>query len=449
MGSKHHNHNNNNNKLPKKKKTATPPAVDRLLVPAIGVAAAVVLYQFIAGLGGGIGRVSMVDEAALRTVLYGESETPHAVLCHAEDSTTPLSSVFSDAHAEGGSPAVFRVVDCNAILPTEAKTVAEHFKLNLKNRPTIFVTGGSVGTEPVQVPEKHLKTGKHLTQFLKAKLEKRAAKIETTQDLRTKCLDKPVCGLLLKGGKKASNSLKQGMAQLLKEYPDVVFAAVDASVLYVLNLEEYLPEFQPDVARFVVFQKVSGGQAAGDSRLISSFTAADFATYGPMSNAVAAVLQKTATLQKLPSLPQIKTRTKKLEESERAKRQRKAEQQRRQAEGSSSSSSSTSSSTGGSDDVKDERRRERERRRAEHYAQNNVKPKTPEELAEMERKRRERMEQEAAKWNMAPDDAPPTGGAAPDEESFMFEDEDDYDSVVVEEVDANQEEDDEDIIDLD
>ena len=71
-----------------------------------------------------------------------------------------------------------------------------------------------------------------------------------------------------------------------------------------------------------------------DSRLITSMVPADHASYGPMSNTVAAVLQKTASLQKLPSLPQVKTRTKKLEESERAKRQRKAEQKRRQAEGS-------------------------------------------------------------------------------------------------------------------
>ena len=442
--------------LPKKKK-GTPPPVDRLLLPAIGVALAIVAYKFITGLGGGIARVSVLDEAALRTVVYGESpDTPHAVLCHAEDSTAPLSSVFQDAHKEAASPAVFRVVDCEAVLPTEGKSIAELLGLNLKQRPTIFVSGGSVGTKPVQVPEKQLKTGHHLTQYLRAKLEKRAVKIETTQDLRTKCLDKPVCGLLLKGGKKAPTALKDAMNTLLKEYPDVTFASVDASVLYVLHLEEYLAEFQKDQARFVVFKKVSGGQGAKEGRLISSMVASEFVTYGPMSNTVAAVLQNTATMQKLPSLPQVKTRTKKLEESEKAKRQRKAEQKRRQAQGSGSSSSSSSSSGGdaGSDDMKEERRRERERRRAEHYAPNNVKPKTPEELAEMERKRRARMEEEAAKWNMAPDDAPPEGEYTMDGEDgngggYMFEDEeDDYDQVTVEEVDENQQ-DDEDVIDLD
>ena len=422
--------------------------MDKLLKPAIGIALALVAYQFIRGLGNGIQRVSLIDQDAVRAVLYGDSATPYAVLCHGEDSTAPLSSVFSDAYKEAASPAVFRVVDCNAVLPTEGKTIAEHLKLNLDKRPTIFVTGGAIGQgKAQQVPDKHLKTGSLLTKYLRLVLEKRAAKIETTQDLRTKCLDKPVCGLLLKGGKKvASSAVKDAMTKLVNEYPDAALAAVDDSVLYVLHLEEYLTEFAPNQSRFVVFRKVSGGTTTKDSgRLITSMKVVEPVAYGPMSNALAEVLRGTATdLQKLSSLPQIKTRTKKLEEAERAKRQRKAEQKRRQAEGSSSSSS-TSFSTEGSDDMKEERRRERERRRAEHNARNNVKPKTPEELAEMERKRRERMEEEARKWNMAPDDAPPEG-EYDSGESYMFEDMDE-DTVVVE--DVADDEDDEDVIDLD
>eukprot|EP00977_Amphora_coffeiformis_P001335 scaffold278_cov195-Amphora_coffeaeformis.AAC.20 len=452
--------------VPKKVKKGTPPPVDKLLKPAIGVALALVAYQFMRGLGSGIARISLINEVELREVLYGDSTSGsssssnnnYVVLCQSEESTAPISSVFQDAYKEKSTTAtIFRVMDCQATIPSTGKSVVEEFQIDMKQRPTIFVSGPTL-PKPTQVPEKHLKTGTMLNKYLRAKLEKHAVKIETTQDLRTKCLSKDVCALLLKGGKKAPSHIKDAVSKLLKEYPDVTLASVDTSVLYVLHLEEYLPEFQKDTARFVVFRKVSGSMQTtsdGGGRLITSMTAADHASYGPMSNAVAQVLQKTATMQKLSSLPQIKTRTKKLEESERAKRQRKAEQKKRQAESSSSSSSSSSSGgagggSGDGDDMKEERRRERERRRAEHNAAHNVKPKTPEEIAEMERKRRERMEQEAAKWNVAPDDAPPPEGDAGG--SYTF-DEDDYDDeeenyVVVEDV-VDSDQDDEDVIDLD
>jgi hypothetical protein len=328
---------------------------------------------------------------------------------------------------------------------TSGQSIAKRFKLDVKKRPTIFLSG-AVG-EPQQIPEKYLKTGHMLTQYLRGRLEKRAAKIETTQDLRSKCLNQKVCGLLLKGGKKVPSHVKDAMGKLVKEYPDAVFASVDASNLYVLHLEEYLPELVKDQARFVVFQKVSGGLKTGDSRLVTSMIAADAGGYGPWSNAVAEVLRGTTALTKLPSLPQIKTRTKKLEEQERAKRQRKADQKRR-TEGSSEEHAGGSASEG-DDDMKSERRAERERRRQEHREKNNVREKTPEELAEIERQRRIRMEQEAAKWNMAPEDAPEEGDRVDDEGStYTFMEDGEEDTVVVEDLDA-YDEDDEDVIDLD
>jgi hypothetical protein len=387
----------------------------------------------------------------MHNVFFGDEEPgaapkSYAVLCQREDSTAPISSVFADAFKEAASPALFRVVDCETPMLTSGQTIAKRFGLNVDKRPTIFLSG-SVG-EPQQIPDKHLKTGHMLTQYLRGRLEKRAAKIETTQDLRSKCLNQKVCGLLLKGGKKVASHVKDAMGQLVKEYPDAVFASVDASNLYVLHLEEYLPELVKDQARFVVFQKVSGSLKTGDSRLITSMVAADAGGYGPWSNAVAAVLQGTAALTKLPSLPQIKTRTKKLEEQERAKRQRKAEQKRR-AEGGEQQGGSGSTAEEGDDDMKSERRAERERRRREHREQNNVREKTPEELAEIERQRRIRMEQEAAKWNMAPEDAPEEGDYVDDEGStYTIMEDGEEETVVVEDLDA-YDDDDEDVIDLD
>jgi hypothetical protein len=87
----------------------------------------------------------------LREVLLGElgSGKNYAVLCHDEKSNIPISSVFQDARNDGSAPAEFRLVDCNYVLPTSEKSIADRFKLKLKDRPTIFVSG-AIG-EPKQV----------------------------------------------------------------------------------------------------------------------------------------------------------------------------------------------------------------------------------------------------------------------------------------------------------
>lgn len=356
-------------------------------------------------------------------------------MCQDEESTLPISSVFSDAFNDGSAPAHFRLLDCNYVLPSSGKSIVDRFNLDLKIRPTVFVSGAGVEGGPQQIPAKALKTGDMLVKALKAKLEKRAAKIETTQDLRTKCLDKEVCGLLLKGTKKAPKFLVEAMQQLLKEFPDVAFAAINSNVLYVKNLEEYLPELQGEEPRFVVFKKVSGSSKTDGDRLKTSIVPLEVnVSYGTMSNLVASVIRKTVTPIKIAALPSVKTRTKKLVQEEKAKRERRAEQQKRQEEKKQQQQSDSATANDGS---KEGRRLERERRRAEHRKENMVREKTPEELAEQERGRRERMEQEAANWNVAPEDAPPSG-------EYLYEDEGDTDFDGDEEVDE-----DEDVIDLD
>lgn len=96
-------------------------------------------------------RVDVSDEMQLREVLLGELESGknYAVLCHDEKSMIPVSSVFQDAHNDGSAPAEFRLIDCNHILPESEKSIADRFKLKLKDRPTVFVSG-AIG-EPKQV----------------------------------------------------------------------------------------------------------------------------------------------------------------------------------------------------------------------------------------------------------------------------------------------------------
>jgi hypothetical protein len=286
--------------------------------------------------------------------------------------------------------------------------------------------------------------------------------------LRTKCLDKDMCGLLLKGSKSSPNYVKDAMLKLISEHPqkNIAFAAVDTSVLYLKNLEEYLPELQSGQPRFVMFSKVSGaaggGEKKGGERLKTSIAALPTSgvSYGQMSNLVASVVSGTQDMTKLTMLPTVNTRTKKLEEEERAKRARKMEQQRRSQSGSSSGDGgggggADSTSSGGhfsgsaNDGSKEGRKMEREKRRKEHMKNNpNYKAKTPEEIAEMERQRRKRMEEEADKWNMAPEDMPNEGAPVDGDDESGDYNMDDYYDIEVEEGEDNDN-DDEDILDLD
>jgi len=195
----------------------------------------------------------------------------------------------------------------------------------------------------------------------------------------------------------------------------------------------------------VVFKKVSGGLAAGDNttkaegRLKTSILALEDpgVSFGSMSTLVSNALNGK-NLKRIPALPNIKTRTKKLEESERQKRDRKKDQARKKAQEDQKPPQQTFTANDG---TKEGRRLERERRRAEHNAENNVKPKTPEEIAEMERRRRQRMQEEAEKWNIGAEDASEEG--EPIDEDFADDgDEDGLD-------DDGDYEDDEDVLDLD
>jgi hypothetical protein len=391
----------------------------------------------------------------MRDVFFGEGETGknYVVLCHSDTSRLPISSVFQDAFGSvGATVAEFRLLDCQHILQPSGKTVAERFGLDLKQRPTIFISGAT--GEPKQIPTKHLKTGKMLAKMLKGQLEPHAAKVETTQDLRVKCLDKDICALLLKGTTKAPSYLKDAMKNLLKEFPKVSFAAIDSSVFYVRNLEEFLPDLANEQPRFVVFKKISGSLSKDGTRLITSIAPlpTNGVSYGSMSNLLASVITNKTTMDKIPVLPTIKLRTKKLEQEEQAKRDRK----KKAAEEASSGGGSREN-----DGSADGRRAERERRRAEHHKTHKVRERTPEEIAEMERQRRIRMEEEAAKWNMAPDDMPDSGEPVDgenvegsDDHDGFFDDLDGTDDVdsegstqtVISDAD---EEDGEDVLDLD
>jgi hypothetical protein len=232
------------------------------------------------------------------------------------------------------------------------------------------------------------------------------------------------------------------------EQPKIAFASVDSSNLYIKNLEEHLPELQKGRHRFVVFKKVSGSLDPKDTRIVTSLAALGNSgvSYGQMSNLCAEVMSGTKSMTKLTTLPMIKTRTKKVEAEEKAKRDRASQSE------NAGSSGSSSSNKGENDGTRDGRRAEREQRRDEHREKSGAVPKTPEEIAEMERQRRIRMEDAERAWTVQDGDLPPEGEPVSDEGGWddLDDDADESESAyILGDLASADKENDEDVLDLD
>ena len=128
----------------KQQRVSKPPPLDEYIKPIIGIIIALLGYQFFKGMTEQeILRVDLENELELRELFFGEDlgTTNYAVLCHPESAKYPISSVFKDAAKDGTAPAVFKVVDCDTVMPTSNKTIVQRFKLNEKTRPVVFVSG--------------------------------------------------------------------------------------------------------------------------------------------------------------------------------------------------------------------------------------------------------------------------------------------------------------------
>lgn len=443
-----------------KRSTERAPAVDKLLKPAIVAVAAMMVYVIMQGLKAEIPRIDVQDELALREVFFGEGDgKSYAALCHTPgkegEKELPVSSVFSDAANDGSVKAEFVLVDCKYELPS-GKTVAQRFELDLTKRPTIFVSG-KVGS-PRQIPPKHLKTGNMLIKALKSQLEPRAAKIETTKQLKTDCLNKPHCLLFIKGGS-PEKYVVNGWKEIMTEFDGKIqFASMDGNTLLLSNLESTnVPlEFNKGQHRMIYFRKVSGSMEAKNDtktdRLISSalgYTGKSF--HQPVLHGfVTDVLGNKYKPSKLAALPAVKTRTKKNEEAELQKRQRYLQQQERKRQQEAGEKPSSTINEEGAF-TKEARKAQRDRMREDHQKNNpNYRELTPEEKLQKEQERRQRMEEEAAKWNIqSEEDYVPEGDPVTDEEPMDSWQEDDLDA---DEMDLDNDDDEaegDDVMDLD
>lgn len=463
--------------IPKRNSQRAPP-VDHLLKPGIGIIVALMAYHIMKGVSVSIPRIDTSDELALREAFFGEGpySKDYAVLCHSDaDPDLPISSVFLDSFSMGSAPVDYVLLDCDYVLPSSGKSIAKRFKLDTSAFPTIFVSGKSM--TPKQIPQKYLKTGTMLTKALRKMLLPSALKIENTRTLKQKCLDKDFCAVLLKGSATVETRVKNAVTNLVTDYPGVQIASIDATSNYLANLEEVmldLSEYEEDRHRLVMFKKVSGSAVAPADvdddedeeeetpnkspqdigRLITSvavYESGQSFTSSNLADFIQNVQSGKIKAKKLSTLPSVKTRTKKVNAKIVAKRQKLAARKTMEQESKQKGSSNGGafSATDSATDSKAERKAERDRRRREHHTNNNVKPKTPEEIKVQEAARRERMQEEAAKWNMMPDDLDDLseeGGEGG--ESFFddFEDED-YEEIV--DMDENFVDDDEEVLDLD
>lgn len=483
-------------------KTQKPPAIDKLLKPSVGVVLGLLGYFFLKGMKSEIPRIDVSNEIQLREVLFGEMRRDtvisatdgnqpneqqkaknYVVLCHSDDTgdkaNKHLSSVFIEAKQNAYKElADFVLMDCDYILPS-GKSIAKRFDLDLKIRPTIFVSGrfGS----PKQILSKYLKTGPMLLKLLKQMIEPHPTKISNTKNLKATCLDKEYCAVLIKGDT-PTPKLKASMQQLMETYEDnksLEFASLDGTALAITNLEEYQELVPKGKFQFLLFKKVSGGLKAAtssepkkksnddldeeggdneeetkpkpkqktksDSRLISSasiYESEDY-SFSALQSFLSTQMSSLA-FKKLPVLPAISTRTKKVEKISAEKRNRILEQRRRAYEKQINPELEKENLSA---DRHAERRADREEKRAEHNKQHNVKQRTPEEIAEIERARRKRMEEEAAKWNIQEevDDGSNEDIASDEDGDTSYFEED----VLDEDMDLDEEEEDEDIIDMD
>ena len=241
---------------------------------SICVALLAALFYYISTKSALIDRIDLSDSLALKEYFFGEGHGgSYVILCRPDEDERlgkKLPQSFADASKiVERKDATFATVDCGEPLPSGA-SVTERFGLKVGKgkgkgkgigkglpSPIVFVAGSKV-SKPVQIPPKSLKTGYSLAKVARSILAVKAAKIESTNQLRDRCLSKPYCGLLLKGAK-LTPGVKEAYKGLIDEHPLVQFASVDSSLLE-MNLEKKMSEFTAGKHRFLMFKRAYGDE---------------------------------------------------------------------------------------------------------------------------------------------------------------------------------------------
>ena len=182
------------------------------------------------------------------------SGEPWCVLCHNE--STPIMPTFEAVATRLSDEMSFGVLDCNAKLPDSGVSIIRRFKLNVQDRPVVFVTGG--GPRPKQIDARHTRIEYEFVKHVRLAAKKGVVEIETTNHLATRCLAKPVCALVLQGFDDMSTGSRQAVDALMKEHREMTFGMVDSSKL-LLSMESSLPKYQLGENRLVIFKNSTAG----------------------------------------------------------------------------------------------------------------------------------------------------------------------------------------------
>ncbi|KAF0697675.1 Aste57867_11646 [Aphanomyces stellatus] len=180
------------------------------------------------------------------------SGEPWIVLCSKEDSVLP--EVFDKASKRLSSKINVGVVDCNGRLPS-GKTVYNKFLIRDDIVPTVFTVAN--GEKPKQLFLNYLQKPKALASQALVQVKKTLHEVQNTKQLEDKCLGKSTsCVLIYRTGKKFDEYQKTWLQTVMERHRLVKFAWMDSSILS-LSVESLLkkPATQ-NQHRLVVFKKV-------------------------------------------------------------------------------------------------------------------------------------------------------------------------------------------------
>jgi len=221
-------------------------AIGVILVPSI----AMIVYQSATN---PVTLIQPGDVRQLRSVMSGDPK-PWCVLCHNE--STPIPGVFEATAKRLGNEMNFGVLDCSSKLPDSGVMIYKRWKFDLSTGPVVFVTGG--GPKPVQIDSRHIRIEYDFVKHVRQAAKKGAVMVESAKELKTRCLSKPACVVVMMGYEDLGSHSRKAIEELIKVNDDLTFAMIDSSK-YMMSVETDLPKFELGENRLVMFKNISAG----------------------------------------------------------------------------------------------------------------------------------------------------------------------------------------------
>lgn len=209
----------------------------------LGPLAALIAYRMVMG-GSPVTFIDATDETMLRRVFF--SGEVWAVACENSDNFEAVASrLASEFH--------FGVLDCEAKLPSGRSTM-KRFKLE-NTKPVVFVANG---VQTTQLPA--VRSEYDLVREIRLAATRRPVEVKNDETFRDRCLSKPLCLLVLRGGSELEPAAHKALDALMGEHTNVNFAAVD-SAEWRFDFEGYdegdavrLRNFEKGTHRAILFQ---------------------------------------------------------------------------------------------------------------------------------------------------------------------------------------------------